>query len=393
MATYYMSTTGTDGAGVAGGILTPWRTIEYAVTRLSSGDVVYIRGGTYTEVWDIVGKNGGVGYFTFQAYPTETPIFNGPGGSANSIDNSDYIKIIGLEITDYQFGCIVDNGSTNILFQDCNIHDVTWSTLQIHNNCSYVTVRDCLLHDTDHEGVYVGTSGETGNTHHVTITGCSIYNTNDEALEFKEGTHDCALENCNIYNCVNPGSSYSSGGGAVEINETDGAWGSSPNHIVRNNVIHDLPTNAYIAAAIRCASGCYVYNNVIYNIGGTKPGILINGGDTSYARYIYHNTVDLATSRAIVRTAGTWFSRNNIGPTTDLVTNKNLAASDAYFTNKAGGIYTLVGGSAPINAGLDLRSTVPTDKDGATRDATPDIGAYEYGGSAPPVGTPVLSVR
>mgnify|MGYP001768002774 CR=1 FL=1 len=94
MATYYIATTGTDGAARTGSISQPWRTIEYAVTRLTTGDLVYIRGGTYSEVWDIVGYNGGAGYFTFQAYPGETPIFNGPGSAANSIDNSSYIKII-----------------------------------------------------------------------------------------------------------------------------------------------------------------------------------------------------------------------------------------------------------------------------------------------------------
>lgn len=393
MPTYYIASNGTDLAGRSGAIGQPWKTIEYACTRIVSGDLVYVRGGTYTEVFDIIGINGGAGYITFQAYPAEVPIFNGPGGSANSIDGSQYIKLIGLEITDYQFGCIVDGASSNIMIQDCVIHDVTWSTLQILNNCSYVTVKGCTLYNTAHEGLYVGSSSETGNTHHVTIQNCTIHHTNDECLEFKEGSHDCIFENNLVYSALTPGSSYSQGGGVVEVNETDGRWGSNPNHIVRNNTIRDITANAYGVAAIHVKTGCQVYNNLIYNISGSYSGIQIDGPDTSYTRYIYHNTVDLPTARAIVRTAGTWFSRNNIGPTTDLVTNKNLAASDAYFTNKAGGIYTLVGGSAPINAGLDLRSTVPTDKDGATRDATPDIGAYEYGGSTPPVGTPVLSVR
>ena len=31
-----------------------------------------------------------------------------------------------------------------------------------------------------------------------------------------------------------------------------------------------------------------------------------------------------------------------------------------------------------VNTGADLRATVPVDKDGIMRDATPDKGAYEY---------------
>ena len=40
--------------------------------------------------------------------------------------------------------------------------------------------------------------------------------------------------------------------------------------------------------------------------------------------------------------------------------------------------YHLVAGATPVNGGLDLRSTVPLDKDARTRDVAPDRGAYEY---------------
>ena len=53
--TYYVATTGTDGAGVAGAIGTPWKTITYGMTRcaadLAAGKAVtlLVRGGTYQE--------------------------------------------------------------------------------------------------------------------------------------------------------------------------------------------------------------------------------------------------------------------------------------------------------------------------------------------------------
>ena len=47
---YYISTTGTDGAGVAGGIGTPWRTLAYACTRVTTAtDTIWVNAGTYTE--------------------------------------------------------------------------------------------------------------------------------------------------------------------------------------------------------------------------------------------------------------------------------------------------------------------------------------------------------
>jgi len=42
--------------------------------------------------------------------------------------------------------------------------------------------------------------------------------------------------------------------------------------------------------------------------------------------------------------------KNNIGVTTM----NNVATSDSYYVNKAGGNYRLMAGSVPINAGIDL---------------------------------------
>src|SRR5690242_9276832 len=45
--TYYVSTTGSDSG--AGTITSPWRTLARSMTRLSPGDTLFVRGGTYAE--------------------------------------------------------------------------------------------------------------------------------------------------------------------------------------------------------------------------------------------------------------------------------------------------------------------------------------------------------
>ena len=77
-----------------------------------------------------------------------------------------------------------------------------------------------------------------------------------------------------------------------------------------------------------------------------------------------------------LNSAGTADVKNNIGP----ATTNNLATSDAYYAGKEVANYHLASGSAPINAGLDLTSTVPTDIEGKSRLTypLPDLGAYEY---------------
>ena len=58
-ATYYVATTGSDSA--AGSITAPFRTIGHGVSALSSGDRLYIRGGTYHEQISVSGANQVVG--------------------------------------------------------------------------------------------------------------------------------------------------------------------------------------------------------------------------------------------------------------------------------------------------------------------------------------------
>ncbi len=47
------------------------------LASMAGGDVLYIRGGTYSQIFDIYGPSGSANYPTMvAAYPGETPIFN-----------------------------------------------------------------------------------------------------------------------------------------------------------------------------------------------------------------------------------------------------------------------------------------------------------------------------
>jgi len=81
---YYVSTTGDDDTGT-GSITEPWATWAYGVNRMSPGDILYIRGGTYRTTgtgastvhsrWENV---WGTAEDTIRiwAYPGEYPVFN-----------------------------------------------------------------------------------------------------------------------------------------------------------------------------------------------------------------------------------------------------------------------------------------------------------------------------
>jgi hypothetical protein len=120
-----------------------------------------------------------------------------------------------------------------------------------------------------------------------------------------------------------------------------------------------------------------VYNNVIWDVSGY--GIYVDNLSTTpdtYTRFIYFNTIDSSTTNAVYHVGGTQDVRNNIGPSTA----GNIPCSSSYFVSTAEGSedYHLIGGAAPINAGTQIAG-IGTDRDGSSRDSTPDIGAYEFG--------------
>ena len=110
----------------------------------------------------------------------------------------------------------------------------------------------------------------------------------------KRRTHDCIVDGNLLYN-IDTGSSSI---GAIEVNpHIVGVqiFNGNPNHIIRNNIIHSSSTG------IMLATGSLTYNNIIYNMNSNQRGILVrNNVSDSFVRRIYHNTIDLSTSLALV---------------------------------------------------------------------------------------------
>jgi hypothetical protein len=131
--TYYVATDGDDGTG-DGSIGNPWLTIQYGVDSLSSGDTLYIRGGTYQpsdrahanhagyvninddEGWGASGTANA--YTCIWAYPGETPILDGTlanyeGNNYNTgiqiEGHSEYIHLKGLTISNVFQDTTADN--------------------------------------------------------------------------------------------------------------------------------------------------------------------------------------------------------------------------------------------------------------------------------------------
>ena len=132
-STYYVATTGSDaGAGTIGD---PFETITYAISQMSGGDTIYVRGGTYNERVYPYHKDGSANTRTyFSTYDSETVIIDGtgiviPAGSALIYLHSKYTTFTGFEVKnvnmnaegDGDYGITTSDYDNNVTVSYCTV--------------------------------------------------------------------------------------------------------------------------------------------------------------------------------------------------------------------------------------------------------------------------------
>jgi hypothetical protein len=365
---------------------------------MSGGDTLFIRGGTYAEIFDIFGPSGSSGSPTLiQNYPSEVPVFNENDitSGAPTINGVSWMTLSGLTIKSNNIALVVGyaGACNNVILTNLTVTSIGQQGIQFENNSYNCQLLNSTIHDTglwiyNGEGVYIGQGdsvGVTDNSHDILVKGCTIYNTGDEGIEMKGGTYNISAISNILYSDNLPQNPYGASGGAIEVDEegVNNFWPINPNQIVTGNLVYNTFTG------IRGGTGCKIINNVVYNC--TNYGIYLNhfsgqSVNPTYTRYAYNNTVDEPTAKGVVVSGVTNSIINNIGSTNTY----NLAVSGTYFSNYGGHDYHLLVGSAPIGAGANLSSVVPADFDGVSRPSTNlfDIGAYQYVSPPTSVGAP-----
>ncbi|MFF4030857.1 carbohydrate-binding protein [Streptomyces sviceus] len=120
-STLYVSPSGTDSAA---GTVTAPTTLTSAISRISAGGTIYLRGGTYaysSTVTIPAGNNGtSAARTTLSAYPGETPVLNFSAQTESSTNrgiqlNANYWKIYGLVVERAGDNGIYVGGSNNIV--------------------------------------------------------------------------------------------------------------------------------------------------------------------------------------------------------------------------------------------------------------------------------------
>lgn len=231
--TYYVDPNHSTANDNNSGILnSPWLTIQHAAETAVAGDTVFIRNSVYNE-HIYINNNGDAtnGYIVFSAYPGEKPVLDGTGVtvSVNGINlDKSYIKLIGLEIRNWDDTGIWIENASYIEIADCEVHDVFYgigaadgthdfefNRVNVHHftgygfdvspsgggDCYNGTFNDCVAHtgrDTQQnvDGFALG----HGNQHSFVFNRCITYNVFDG---FDISSGDTKLDRCLSYNCWN----------------------------------------------------------------------------------------------------------------------------------------------------------------------------------------------
>jgi hypothetical protein len=403
--TVYVGTSGNDGNGCDSTTSTTRRrTINGGIDCLNGGDTLIVGSGVYAERMDVSNiPNGSGGSPTLIKSEVMRGAILRPNGAGTMIQftgNKSNIVVDGFVLDGINAGYGVggldfqaSGGLNNLLVMNLEIKNFTADDQNdgsgfYHTtngaagsyDASNVVMRNLLIHDIGMNCAGGGCCNECfGYGIYLSGTGYTL-----EQSEFYNTTGWTVHGYCS-------GSSY-----------------CASNNIVRNNYFHDSG-----GPFLLCQRDNQVYNNILARFGqfGRALGTGIQfagacGGETSTNNRVYNNTIVNVTGNCI--DGGYGFNnimQNNICYQTgddspnggtgggSTVTN-NLTGANPLFVNGAlsqAAHFQLQSGSPARNAGVSTASLFTTDYGGNARiqEGTQDIGAWEFGGGAPPSQAPI----
>ncbi len=346
---------GDDGGGGGGGggpttryVPSEYGTIQAAINASSSGDTVYVNSGTYTGPGNVDLDFGGRNISLI-----------GPNASTTIID-------CGGSSSGTHRGFYIHNGETSSAL----VQNLTVTNGYMHDYGGAVTVtsssptfRNCVFSNSTCDvsgGAYGGGLYVSGSNASPTFTNCVFANNTAQGLNngvVDAGSAACILDandSMTFVNCLFTGNQVISGGdvygGTIHIQQT-GSNVTLTNCTLAGNSV-TAPGTAYSSVLMGLYAGTVtITNTLIYGNTGAGPF------------YLYGNS-SLSITYSDVQ--GGW------GDTGDFDTDPLFVGS---------GDYHLSAGSPCIDAGTPTGAPA-TDLDGSTRDAAPDMGAYEFNGHA-----------
>jgi len=224
----------------------PWETIQKACNSLAAGDTVYVKAGQYNEkiTVNVSGTSSG-GYIVIRNYENDQVIIDGtgiPGENIFYLEDKDYIKIIGFEIS-----------------HNTGVND--GSGIRIEGSGEHIELRDNKIYEIrggDAMGITVYGTNASKSISYIIIDGNEIYNcdpAHSEALTLNGNVEQFEVTNNIVHDVNNIGIDFIGGEGTCLDDDKDAARGG----VCRGNLVYNA---------------CSSYG------GGYAAGIYVDGGNT-----------------------------------------------------------------------------------------------------------------
>jgi parallel beta-helix repeat protein len=288
MTTYYVSTSGDDGADGSSG--TPWLTLTHAAGQLAAGDTLYIRGGVYQEKVRFGNSGTAAQPIQIMSYPGETAIVDGNNYTLPATQTNSSLVVIG---GDY------------IELSDIEVRDSLWAGLEVGGVGDVIT--NCTAHGNMEQGLVVWAA--TG----AIIQDCTVYG---NAFSNENGIHK--LGRTTYAGGLNVGGH--SDGTTVRRCTTYHNWGeglsvyNSTNTVMEDNVVYDNSKEVYISDT----TDCLCQRNLIYSTPGNANRVTTDV--TQHSINLQDENQDPASARITVInnlvlggvTNFKWYPRNGV---------------------------------------------------------------------------------
>ncbi|MBX3301830.1 MAG: right-handed parallel beta-helix repeat-containing protein [Nitrospira sp.] len=365
-ATYYVATTGNNSN--AGTSSKPWRTVAYAVSKMTAGDTTYVKGGVYKETFVLFRQSG------TQSAPIR--LLNAPGEFPiiECIDQAagHRVNMQSASGTRYPIGWITIEGfeirrcNNGIKFY--NLHNGTIRRNWIHHNTggsgifgwgTKVVIDRNIINSNGSSSA--GGHGIYSNGSYFTITNNLIYDNEKYGIQLNGSTSS-------RYNStVHAGPEYADSKNWTIANNTFAYQKGQAGLVVWGSTCH----NARVENNI-------FYENAVKKGTGSEQGITFLS-TTCTGTTVRNNLAYASGSGGTKFTAGAAPGLTQSGNVVNTI-NPKFANAPATFPSSPN--FSLTSGSPAIDRGLSLSAT-KTSFPGISRPKQSgyDIGAYEYSGS------------
>ena len=389
--TYYVSPQGSDSN--TGLITSPWRNLETAVTKVSAGDTIMLRGGTHivNQVW--IRRDRGMGgalgqYLTIKAYAGEQPIMQ-PGRRRLIID-ADYVRVEGLHFV-MPWRCEAFGKGLEIVKNKFTGPQPKFGAITIGGSDILIEGNEIILDgggNTMDHGIYVH-AGTNITVRNNTIIGSQgygihIFDEHKSANRADWAKRPLVMTGYIIESNFVADSKSRSG---VIIAKGRGAnYIKLGNIVVKNNI---FVGNAAFGLFIRQGENISAYNNTFYR--NRNVSLFIRepkkGGKPISDVTIKNN---IFVGRAHIRNKSPGENivlENNLydtGPRLQGIADPKMIIKDPEFVDANSNNFHLQSSSPAIDAGVDVGL--------AFKGSAPDLGAFEFGDLIARVNTSIAEV-